>query len=141
MTEKYYRIRIGSDKVNGSAIKVNPDAERGERFEDVTDSGRYEEFKFIRVDKKGREVYDYIFKNLRYSREPGRDSLGGQIGVAAAYEVGKPDIIKLAVSKIGKLELISSTKKVFIDEITKKKAEDMRESAVNWALMRAYIFE
>lgn len=98
-------------------------------------------FKHVRSEQEG-DVYEINMPNELAANIPGRDALGGKIGVAIAGPNDPPSILKIILNKKGEIRFYNPEQKGFyLSEISEKAVEKHREAGENWALQRAYILE
>jgi hypothetical protein len=141
MAVRYFNIKEGSEKVFGGVIEVNTSAELEKRVQDFYEDGSYE-FKHL-SSTKTRDIYRLRIPDIKYSSMPARDAIGGRTNVAAPYEAGRATMLEIAITQDGELKLhkMPKNKKIFVNEISAKKARELKEGKVNWDLTRAYIAE
>jgi len=138
---RYFNLKLGKPDVFGGVLRINPASDLETRVEDY-DYEPDKIVKFVKADKNGA-FYDVIIPNVAYPRGEGTDMLGGSIGVPVRVEKGSADVVGIHVTNQGEAKIVKmpGKKKVFLSEITKKQAEDLRESERCWDLQRMWIYE
>jgi len=142
MTIRYFNLKKGSPTVNGGLIEV--DTSRGdlEKLADFNGDFASSPWKFKSLGREGKdEIYEVALPNETILNSPGRDTLGGRIGVPLPVPNGQPRVVKLKLSKSGELTLYQLLEGIYLSEIPEKKAKEMRQDAFLWASQRAYICE
>ena len=137
---KYFNLKLDKPDSNGGVLRVNTDVDLGKKVRSYIPGWKIE---YIHSDKKGA-VYDVKIPRVQYVNTPGRDALGGKIGVPARIEDGLEAVLRVKVTAKGNLVLKNkrpATKKTYLSEISEYKARKLKEDFENWNLQRAYIFE
>ncbi|MBA7660358.1 hypothetical protein ES703_68360 [subsurface metagenome] len=143
MTVRYFNLKKGSEKVYGGIIKVNTSIKGLERLSNPQGDWVLTPWTFEHVGvENGEDVYDIRMPNERAVNSPGRDVLGGEMGVAQAVSNGPPSVLRLKLNKEGEIRFYNPEQKGFyLNEVSRKAAKEHREFGENWALQRAYIYE
>lgn len=141
--KRYYNLKIGSKKFMGGVIEVDPSAGLEGRLSDFYERDSQPYHFEHKESRPTGEVYALRYDEVEYKRMTGKDALGGPIGVPVPVKKGKPLVLSVEVTKDGKLRLLAQPKgiEVYLLEISRRRAENLRESAWCWAMQRAYIFE
>ena len=134
MAERYFNLKIGSEKVNGAIIRVNSnEADLEKRIHQFC--AGVSSYKFKELKKEREEVtYELEIPNVRYVPME---------GIPTPVEAGPSIVMGLRVSSTGGLSLDSVPEgvKVYLSEVSKERAEKLKEEAECFELLRAYVFE
>ncbi len=140
---RYFNLKVGSEEVHGDVLKVDTSAPLEKRINSFY-NGSDDKFTATQVMGKKRALwYDLTFPNIKYTNMPGRDALGGVIGVPVPVETEAATVVRVKISKTGKMEIVNSPHKakVYLTEISASKARRLREGKDSFDLLRAYVME
>ena len=126
---RYYNLKQGKPGVNGSALRVDPDAKIEDRLRCMSRNIRIE---LTRYDKKHGSDYELWYEPDYIPREMGNLMMVGE---------RSKEPIELQVDTQGNLRVLMEPKhkKVFLSEITQEEAEKLAEGAACWRMMQMWI--
>lgn len=142
MVVRYFNLKEKSPTVNGGIIKVDTSERLENRLIDFNGDFAFSPWEFRHIGREvDDEIYEITLKEEKAVSVPGRDALGGLIGMPIGTTIGPDRIIRLRLNLGGELKLDSSSERIYLSEISEEKAEEMKHDAFLWAYQRAYIYE
>ena len=138
-----YNLKKDSKKVFGGIIRIDTSVKGLEKLSNPQGDWVFTPWTFEHVGiENGEEIYEISMPNEQAVNSPGKDALGGKIGVAAAVSNKPSTKLKIRVNNSGEIKFYDPKQEGFyLNEVSEKVVRESMEREKNWALQRAYIFE
>lgn len=134
MAIRYFNIKEKPD-MYGFAIKVNTENTKNKTVEDFSSY----QHSFIKIRENDKYTH---FKLIEGDYSVLRDRTADATTIDAnpvILEKGKGNIASICINDLGNVRIYKNKKKLLINEISKSKAENIKQDAQNWRIMQSWV--
>jgi hypothetical protein len=137
MEEQYFNLKIGNPDSNGHVIKLS-DEVLTDFINSYSDKKNNLQFKLIeeRTEEKP-SIYEVTIPDMNFSAGAHVPSLAVNCGTGW-YNTGKSSVVRLTLDK-EVLRVAEGQENIFIEKISKPKADKMKQDEFNYSMMQLYV--